>query len=80
MDHEGGRTTREYHYTNSDGEEGVVEVSFGPWATEGMGEAPVMVTFDDARWMGVEEAEGFLRWFRTALAEAKRKHVPSVEA
>lgn len=74
------RTTREYHYTNSDGYEGLVSVSFGPWSTSpGWRDAPIMVSFDDATWMGVKEAEEFQRWLRSALAEAKRKHVPNVE-
>lgn len=69
-----GRTMREYSYSNSDGQEGFVEVSFGPWGTPDLGDAPIMLSFGDACWMGIEEADEFQRWLRSALAEAKRKH------
>ena len=76
------RTTRRYGYTNEDGETGFVSVDFGPWggeAEKAWGDAPIMVTFDDARWMGIEQARGFQRWLRVALAEAERLHVPREE-
>ena len=69
------RTNREFRYTNSDGQDGCVEVSFGPWSTERLGEAPIMVTFDDAMWMGITEAEKFQRWLTNALIEAKWNHL-----
>jgi hypothetical protein len=68
------RTHREFSYTNSDGYEGFVRVSFGPWETKDVSDAPIMVSFEDAVWMGVEQAEEFQRWFRVALSEAKRRH------
>lgn len=70
------RTHREFHYTNEDGQDGMVSVGFGPWGGSSPHDAPIMVSFDDACWMGVEQADEFTRWFRVALAEAKRKHRP----
>jgi hypothetical protein len=73
------RTQREFQYTNKDGQEGFVQVSWGPWGKAGdlmsQHAAPIMVSFEDAPWMGVEQAEEFAQWFRVALAEAKRLHV-----
>lgn len=69
-----GRTHREFHYANEDGQEGLVRVGFGHWGAPDLGIAPIMVSFEDAPWMGVEQAEEFQRWFKVALAEAKRRH------
>jgi len=71
------REHREFRYSNSDGDEGFVEIGFGPWGWTTPGAdntAPIMVSFDDAGWMGIEEAEAFLRWLKVALPEAKRRH------
>lgn len=68
------RVHRQFHYTNDDGHEGFVSVSFGPWSTPGVADSPIMVDFEDAPWMGMETAQDFARWFRSALAEARRKH------
>lgn len=67
------RVRRRFHYVNADDQEGFIEVAYGPWG--GPREAPIMVSFDDARWMGAKEAEEFARWFHSAMAEAKRLHV-----
>lgn len=72
------RTSREFHYKNEDGGEGFVRVSFGPWGNASGGDAPIMISFDNACWMGVEAAEEFQAWFKIALDEAKRRHVPRV--
>lgn len=58
----------------------MISVSFGPWgfamdSLVGREPAPIMISFEDGAWMGIEQAEDFLRWFRMALAEAKRRHV-----
>lgn len=74
------RTYREFKYTNSDGDEGFVDVGWGPWgyAEDGLldvvDDAPIMITFSDAPWMGIETAKDFLRWFKVAISEAERKH------
>jgi hypothetical protein len=73
------RERREYRYVNEDGAEGFIEVSFGPWGFGHGDDAPIMVSFEDAAWMGVEHADEFIRWLRSAIAEAKRMHVPGAE-
>lgn len=74
------RTYRDYYWTNEDGQEGLVRVAWGPWGKpeDAMAghDAPIMVSFEDAMWMGVETADEFLRWLRSAVAEAKREHKP----
>lgn len=73
------RERREFHYTNDDGDEGFVELSFGPWPVEEWPDAPIMVSFEDARWMDDKIAADFLRWLKIALSEAKLKHLPNTE-
>lgn len=70
------RTSREFTWTNEDSYEGVIVVSYGPWSSGIDTDAPIMVSFEDATWMGVETAAEFQRWFKSALAEAKRLHQP----
>lgn len=70
------RQHAEFRFTNEEGDEGFVEVSWGPW---GFGddddrEAPIMVTFDDAYWMGVDDGERFTWWLAKTLAQARIAH------
>lgn len=73
-----GRVRRRFEYTNEDGQEGAVEVSFGPYGGEMRAEAVIMLVFDDACWMGTDKFEEFQRWLKMALAEARRRHIPLV--
>jgi hypothetical protein len=74
------RVYRFFDWTNEDGLEGQVQVSYGPWGEPGdywgKRDAPIMVSFEDASWMGVETADDFMRWFKLAITEAKRLHQP----
>lgn len=72
------RTYREFKYTNSDGDQGFVEMSYGQWEHLNHLSAPIMIQFDEAPWMSIENAEDFVRWLKIAISEAKRNHASTI--
>lgn len=68
------RENAEFTWTNSDGYDGLIVLSWGTWDfyadDDPRKQGPVMLSFEDATWMGKDDAQKFAGWLRERIGEA----------